>query len=121
MSNDFSELLFPRRAKHHKLVTAEFNEACQVLQNKYGAVIHNMHVKFGTGDTVAYLRNVLEGEGIHSIVVCPDIKLGKPSDRSVPMLPLLKKTGFPIDQVPIGKSEARHADLKVLHMSMAAH
>jgi len=121
MPGDLSEFLFPRRARHHKLVSPDFTDACQVLQNKYADIIVHMEVRFAQGGTAAYLRNFLEGERIDHIVVCPDIKLGIPSERSIAMLPMLKKTGFPIDYVPLNKSEARNADLNILHMSMAAN
>ncbi len=101
MSGDISDLLYrSRRNKHLELITDDFNEAMQILQNRYGSRIRTIRVKFGFGDTPAYLRNFLEGERADVILVSPDIKLKLSSNRSVEIVPLLQASGTQIDWVP---------------------
>lgn len=101
MPTEISELVFrSMRSKHYEMITDDFKEACEILQNRYGTKLEAIHIRFGFGSTVAYLKNYLEGSGVDKVVVCKDVTLGRPSGRSVDMLPLLHKTGFPLSVIP---------------------
>lgn len=100
VTDDIPDLLFrSMRNKHLSLITNEYREGCEILQNRYGAALSSLNIKFGFGTTVAYLKNLLEGEQVTDILVCHDIQLRLPSSRSIDMLSMLKRTGYPINSV----------------------
>lgn len=100
MPVDISEILFrSRHSRHLSLVTGEFREGCEILQNRYGTALYSLDIKFGFGSTAYYLDNLLEGEQVTDILVCTDISLSLPSDRSVEMLSVIKRTGRKITYV----------------------
>lgn len=115
MPVDISDLLFAsRRNKHYEIVGNDFNEACEVLQNRYSSRLHAMSVKFGFGSTGAYVRNFLAGELVDYIVVCPDTTLSLPSKRSVPMMPLLHKSGVPVVKIAVPSGPRGYSDINVM-------
>lgn len=103
------------RNKHYALITDEFKEGCEILENRYGSALHSLNIKFGFGNTVRYVKNWLEGEKITDIFICPDIPLGLPSPKSVAMLPLLKNTKYKIVNI---SSKARYQSLDVATINM---
>jgi hypothetical protein len=114
---EIAELLFPSmRHKHLELVNESFKEACQILENRYSTRLVGLQVKFGFGDTVSYLRNFLEGEGVDVVVCCPDITWYAPSPRSIPMIKLLKKTGVHFEALSQEILEPAHTGINVLQM-----
>jgi hypothetical protein len=116
VQDDISELLFrSTRNKHLSLITREYSEGCEILQNRYGSTLRGLNIKFGFGTTVAYLKNLLEGEQVTDILVCHDIKLRLPSSRSIEMLPMLKRTGYPITSV---SSKTRKDSYDMTKLSM---
>jgi len=123
LSADISELLFYNsRRMQTDLVGREFHEACEILQNKYVQEIECMNIRFGNGNTIAYLRNFMLGAGIDRIVMCEDIRLGMPSKRSVNMSPLLKRTGIPIDLIPTRPARQEvQTDISIISMSKSKY
>lgn len=103
------------RNKHYSLITDEFKEGCEILENRYGTALDSLKVKFAFGSTVSYLRNWLDGEQVTDILTCPDIPLGLPSPKSVAMLPLLKNTGYNVISI---SSKARYQSLDTTTISM---
>ncbi|MBS1780227.1 MAG: hypothetical protein JST70_12920 [Bacteroidetes bacterium] len=103
------------RSKHYSLITDDFKEGCEILENRYGASLHSLKVKFAFGNTVSYLRNWLDGEQVTDILICPDIPLGLPSSKSIAMVPLLKNTGYNIVSI---SSKARYQSLDTTTISM---
>lgn len=117
MPGDIPDLLFPSlRNKHLQMITGEFREACEVLQNRYPSIIASLQVKFGFGTSVAYVRNLLEGEKVHIVFTCPDIQLSLPSPRSMEMISLLKRTGYAIETVPSHTVRKNYSDMKVIDL-----
>jgi hypothetical protein len=111
---DIPEILFPSmRNKHMKIVTTEFKEACEILHNRYSSSLHALNIKFGFGTTRSYLQNLLEGEKVDEILICPDIQLGLPGSNSVEMTSLLKKTGWNIEYTS-SRNKSSIADFRPL-------
>jgi len=120
MPGDIAGLLFPSmRNKHLSMETPEFKEACEILHNRYTSRISSIKVEFGFGSTVAYIENMLEGEGIDRVVVCSDIKLTFPSKCSIDALPLLKRTRIPLDTLEAAAIRRQHADINAISMANA--
>lgn len=104
MPTDLSGLMFrSMRNKHYEMVSDEFIEACEILQNRHSSRIASISIRFGFGDTSAYLQNLLEGMKVDKIFVCENVELKRSSSRSVVMLPLLKRTNFPLEIMRIAK------------------
>ena len=111
--NDIGSLFRSMRNKHYEMVTDDFNEACQILHNRHSTAISAMHIKFGFGTTVRYIENFLEGLKVDTIVHCGDIYLQETSPRSVAMLPLLLRSGYPVNTLQSPKA-AQLSDLNSL-------
>jgi len=109
MPDQIAELFsISARNKHLDLITEEFKEGCEILQSRYGSSLHKLSVKFGFGNTVVYLKNLLAGERVTEILVCPDIQLMQTSPKSIEMLPLLKRTGYILHIVPSKTRKVAH-------------
>lgn len=91
------------RNGHHKMITKEFLEGCEIMQNRFKSRLHSLDIKFSLGDTKAYVKNLLEAEGADEIHFSETIKLTKPSRKSIDMIPLLKSVGLPINNIKIDK------------------
>jgi hypothetical protein len=116
MPDEIPDILFrSMRNKHLSLITEEFREGCEILENRYGSALQCLNIKFGFGTTVAYVKNLLEGEKITDIMVCPDIQLKMTSPRSIEMLSMLKKTGYKIDMVS-SKTRRTSQDMSTISM-----
>lgn len=116
MPTNISDLLYrSRRNMHLEMITDDFNEALQVLQNRHGSRIRNIRVTFGFGDTVAYFNNFLEGEKADVVLVCPDIDMSAPSPRSVEMTYLIDKAAVSVDRVPAA-SVRKSVDIGAINM-----
>lgn len=101
MPNALPELLFRPFARQEKQsVNKDFLDACEIIQNKYGSRLHSLKVKFAYGDTVAYLRNYLEGNKIDKIVLVNNMQLSGPYASSINCSPLLRKTGYAVEMLP---------------------
>jgi hypothetical protein len=113
------DLIFrPFARQEQKSINKDFLEACEIIQNKYGSRIKSLKVKFAYGDTVAYLRNYLEGEKVDKIVLVNNIQFVKPYSHSVDCIRLLRKTGFPIDILPEKiVSDAAGSSIELINMA----
>lgn len=118
MPEALPELLFrPFAQQEQRSINKDFMEACEIIQNKYGARLHSLRVKFAFWGTVAYLRNYLEGQKVDRIVLVNNMQLTKPYKTSLDCLPLLKKTGYPIDVLPERViSEAGETGIELINM-----
>lgn len=94
-ASDISALYRSLRNKHMAMVTEDFQEACQIMQNRYSSKIKVMRVEFGFGTTVAYLNNLLEGLKVDEILICPELKMEYGKD-SIDPVPLLRKSRWTV-------------------------
>src|SRR5690348_8327030 len=58
---DIAQLFRSRRNMHMDMISGEFHDACQIMQNRYNSVINAINIEFGFGTTASYLSNLLEG------------------------------------------------------------
>jgi hypothetical protein len=106
--NDITQLFRSRRTMHLDMISREYHEACQILQNRYSSVISNLKIEFGFGTTVNYLSNLMEGLKISSVLACVDMEYNYTDKRSIDPLPLLRKTGIKIDAAIASHVRARN-------------
>lgn len=115
MSYNLTELLFVGRyAGEHNLISKDFAEACEILEKKYQGQRLSINTRIAYGDTQRYVKNILEAEEIEEIYMHEDIILSLPDDESVPMQPLLGKSGLPITYVSNYEIEHGSATLNTL-------
>jgi hypothetical protein len=112
--NDIGSLFRSMRNTHYQMVTDDFNEACQILHNRHSKAIASIRIKFGFGTTVRYIENFLEGLKIDAIAYCSNINLQETSPRSVAMLPLLLRSGYPVNALQIPRAAAYHTDINTI-------
>ncbi len=115
MPTDFSMLLIHKVQKKSKeLISSDFNDACEVLKNKYSSKIECMSVAFGYGSSLKYMRNYLEGAKVDVVFFQAGMELDRISKDSIDMVPLLKRTGWKLMEVP-----ASTRSIKVVEPSIA--
>lgn len=104
------------RAKQADMINEEFKETCEILKNTYKSKIESIQVKFGMGDTAAYVRNFLEGSKVNTVVYCTDTELGLPSKDSIPMMKLLQRTKYDTQVLPSAQQRAlkHHEEMQEL-------
>lgn len=94
------ELLFMNRyLGGRKLVSKEFVEACEVLEQRFQSLKVSINTRIAYGSTLPYIKNIIQAEEISEIFMHDDIILSLPSENSVHMEPLLKKTGVPVTYI----------------------
>lgn len=113
------DLLFrPFARQEQKSINRDFKDTCEIIQNKYGSRVQSIQTRFAYGDTAAYLRNYLEGQKVDRIVLMNNIQLIKPFKSSLDCIPLLKKTGYPIDILPEKMvSEVAGSSIELINMT----
>jgi hypothetical protein len=110
----FSELLLRNsKYKYYEAISEDFQEACNVLRNKYSSAIHSMSVQFGFGETAVYLKNYLDSQRIDMVAMGKDIALGLPFKNSADIMQLLKK----VDVQYFSRHKINYSDMNVLNMS----
>lgn len=62
-------VFFKRRSKNLFSKSDSFLEACEMLKNKYGSAISNIHIDFYFGQSNIYKRNFLEARSIDTILL----------------------------------------------------
>jgi hypothetical protein len=112
--NDITQLFRSRRNMHLAMITEEFHDACQILQNRYSSAIASINIEFGFGTTAAYLGNFLEGLKIDAVFVCNDIEYAYTHKKSIDPLPLLKKTGIKIETIALSYMKAQKSSMGTL-------
>lgn len=110
-----SVLLRMMRRNYDLLITRDFEDTCQILQNRYRSSIQNIRIEFGFSGSKGWLNNFIEGARIDQIIACSDIQLRLPSRDSVAMMPLLRKAKIPLLMTEAAAAK-KNADLTLLNM-----
>lgn len=89
-------LMLTKRLDVHRLYTAEFMEACEVMRNKYASQIKSIKVEFYYGSTKAYKKNFLQARNIEAILLPSDYEFNAPSPASLDGKALWKSCALPV-------------------------
>ena len=89
-------LMLTKRLDVSKLLSEDFNSACEVIRNKYGATIHKLKVECYFGTSKQYMRNFLETRKIDAIVLPADYNLKQAVKASTDIVPELAGSGYPL-------------------------
>ncbi|MES2726816.1 MAG: hypothetical protein V4643_06915 [Bacteroidota bacterium] len=99
LSDSISDLLF---YSHTKVITAlntpEFQEALEILKNRFEASLEKMEIKIFHGVNTNALNNFCKANNIEAIYVPKTYKLKTPNQAFNP-IPLLRKTTLPFTEV----------------------
>lgn len=104
---DMTQLFRSRRNMHMEMISDEFFEALQILQNRYNSTISNINIEFGVGSTTFYLSNLLTGLKIDLVIVYSDMDYKYTGNRSIDPVPLLKKVGVNMQAVEFNHIKAK--------------
>lgn len=89
-------LMLTKRLDVSKLLSEEFNAACEVIRNKYGAAIHKLKVECYYGTSGQYMRNFLEARKVDAIILPSDYVYKHAVKASTDIVPELAGSGYPL-------------------------
>lgn len=100
MADSITELLFFSKAKElTTLSNLDFEEACNVIKNKYASIVANLHSDLFVGDTQKSFNHYLQANQIDEIFIPKQYKLRSSSRKSVDLLPFIHHCTKPVYQV----------------------
>ncbi len=89
-------LMLTKRLDVSKLLNEDFNSACEVIRNKYGAAIHKLKIECYYGTSRQYLVNFLEVRKIDAIILPSDYTYKHAVKGSTDIMPELAGSGYPL-------------------------
>ena len=113
-------LMLNKRLDVSKLLSEEFNAACEVIRNKYGATIHKLKTECYYGTSRHYMRSFLEARQTDAIILPADYEFKKAVKASTDIVPELASAGYPVFYETLrtaGQQVAEEASLsELLHI-----
>lgn len=93
-SNSISDLLFYSKEKVLKeLITADFIDAIQLIQNRYSTKISSISYDVLHSQNKNYIRNYVEANNIELLVLPDQLAFTKRNKKSINLIPILAKLG----------------------------
>lgn len=89
-------LMLTKRLDVSKLLNEDFNAACEVIRNKYGAAIHKLKVECYYGTSRQYMRAFLESRNIDAIILPSDYTYKYAVKASSDIVPELAGSGYTV-------------------------
>lgn len=110
--DSISELLFfEKRETIRKMESAEFQSACQLLQNKYGSRIESLSADLFMGFNQSAFENYIEGNRVEEIYAFSDYTFQPRHKRSFDLMPFIEKASINLMRVKwIGHGKKKEAD-----------
>lgn len=106
MPTSISDLLFINQSKPYHAIPPRFNEAFQLLRNKYQGIVKNICFEFIFCNTSRYLHNFLEAKNIEAVYILKDYKYVQLLKQSVDFIPLLNKCKVPLQKLTLHSESA---------------
>lgn len=97
----FELMTFARLNRHHRLMTTDFKDACEIIRNKYFSAIGSFQVEFFHGDTKAAFRNFLLARNIDVIALPVETNYHLPCSDSYNPMDLIRRSGYPLMTVKL--------------------
>ena len=101
MPTDILDLLFVKKYQLYQHVPDKFNQAVEMLKNKYPAQIEWMGREFYYGSNVSTINGILESRNIDEVCQLENYPYTLPLQASVDMLPLLRRSKAQITCLPL--------------------
>ncbi len=101
------DLLFlGKKNEYNEMISEDFRDACEIIQNKYASVIKQLKVQFVYGNTRRVIKNFLEANQTSLVVLPEDFSFQYTNKNSQDAIPLLQKCGYPVLKIklPVNKS-----------------
>jgi len=96
LSDSIRDLLFFSKSQQlESLVSLEFEEAIEVLNNKFDSQISSLTIDLFTGYNLTSFNNYLEGKKVAQIYISENA-LKKTNSKSFDLLPFIKKCSVPV-------------------------
>lgn len=99
----FDLVTYTRNSRHVELISADFQDGCEIIRNKYSSAIHQLKIEFFHGSTRAALRNFLLAQNIDLIIQPIDHDYTPPSKRSYDPGKLISKCNYPKMKIQLQK------------------
>jgi len=94
------DLLFSSRSSWvRSLTNSDFDEACEVVRNKFESRITDLRKDVFTGITQAAFNDYLRGNGVQEVYLPQGHPLGLVSRRSFDLVPFIRKSGMLVNEV----------------------
>jgi len=107
LSSSITELLFLSKDKIiESLSNPEFDEACEVLRNKFDSQINSLRKDFFSGSWQSAFNNYVEGNRIDEAFIPSNHSLKRTSKKSFDIIPYIKKSDIPVNEVDWNSSHA---------------
>lgn len=119
LSSSITDLLFMSKTQIiQSLVTDEFEEACDIIKNKFGGLIASVRIDLFTGFTQAAFENYIEANRIEEICISTQSGAKKNSRNSLDLTRFIKKSTVTITEIQCGN--AGNADFPETEKNIAA-
>jgi len=100
MADAITDLLFFSKAKEFAaLSNSDFEEACNVIKNKYASALAGLHTDLLVGDAQLLFDRYLRVHEIDEIFVPQHYKLRLPNRKSIDLMPFIRRCTKPVHQV----------------------
>ncbi len=97
-------LLFSkRRLRYYDQISDDFNEACEILKNKYRTQISRLHTTFLFGSSAAVFSNFLEGNHIDLVFLPVDYTFRQFTRESIDPVKMIRRSSCKIVEVELGR------------------
>lgn len=99
LSDSIRDLLFFSKSKlMNTLSNKEFDEACEVIRNKYASQINSFKLDLFTGYTQSSFNNYIEAKEVDEVYIS-NIALEKPHKKSFDLMPYIQKSKVELYEV----------------------
>jgi hypothetical protein len=115
----FDLITYTRNSRHTELITADFQDGCEIIRNKYSSAISQLKVEFFHGNTNAAFRNFLQAQNIDLIIQTADLEYNTPSKRSYDPAKLISKCKYPVMKIQLLKSKPMAAKSTISALLLA--
>ncbi len=100
MSDSITDLLFfSKRNLIDSLSSAEFDEACSVIKNKFASQINSIRKDIFTGVNQAAFENYVEAHQIDEAYIPAHYEMNFSSSKSFDVIPFIKKSAVKTDAI----------------------
>ncbi len=119
LSNSITDLLFMSKAQIiRSLTTDEFEEACDIIKNKFGVLIASVRIDLFTGFTQAAFENYIEANRIEEICISAEAWSKKTSRNNLDLTRFIKKSTVTVTEIQCANGS--NADFPEMEKNIAA-
>ncbi len=105
LNEGITDLLFYSRKKAlDNLCTKEFNEACDIIKNKFGNQILNIRKELFSGYNKAAFKNFVDANNIDEVCMLSNYKYDFSKKKSFDIIAYIKKSNLNISEIPYTES-----------------